>query len=732
MGGKPTYKELELRIDELEQKTSELDLSEDALHTSSGFFDTLVSSVSNGIIVYDDQFRYKFWNKFMEKLSGLRAESVLGKIAFDLFPHLREEGIDKLLARALAGETVQSDDTLYYVPGTGRTGWVTGSYSPHIDSKGNIVGVVAIVHDISDRKRAENALKESEKRHRLLLEVSPDPIVVYDIEGKTIYVNPAFEQTFGWSLDELRGKRIDFVPEENCQETKEAIRRMLDGLKVQLFKTRRLTKDGRILDIQLSSSLFCNREEKPVGNIVILRDVTAEKRAKEALREAHDQLEQRVKERTDELVFINETLEQEIADRRHTEAELSKSRAMFKAVVESLPFDVFAIDRNNRYVLQNAICKKNWGDLIGKSPEGLTVDKNTKNLWLKNNRRALSGETVTGEVLYDRLNGEKSHYYNIISPIRDKEKIFGILGVLIDITDLKRVEEALRESRERFRNLAEITSDWIWEVDKNACYTYVSPKIYDMLGYGPEEVIGKTPFDLMPAEEAERVSKIFNAIRASQKPFECVENINLHKDGYPVVLETSGVPIFDPDGAFCGFRGVDRDITHRKRTEEELERAYGELEKRVEERTRELKIQKNSLEEANMALQILLDKRKEDKKEMEDNVLTNVKEMIAPYFEKFRKTNLSDQQKAVLNIVESNLNEIISPFSRKMSLKYLNLTPTEIHVANLIRYGSDSKEIADIMGLSPRTIYNHRKNIRKKFGLEKQKTNLRSHLLSIY
>jgi DNA-binding CsgD family transcriptional regulator len=131
-------------------------------------------------------------------------------------------------------------------------------------------------------------------------------------------------------------------------------------------------------------------------------------------------------------------------------------------------------------------------------------------------------------------------------------------------------------------------------------------------------------------------------------------------------------------------------------------------------------------------MQVLLDKRQEDKKEMEDNVLTNVKEMIAPYVKKIKRTKLNDQQKTLLNIVESNLNEIISPFSRKMSLKFLNLTPTEIHVANLIRYGIDSKEIADIMDLSPRTIYNHRKNIRKKFRIKNKKTNLRSHLLSIY
>jgi DNA-binding CsgD family transcriptional regulator/ligand-binding sensor protein len=152
----------------------------------------------------------------------------------------------------------------------------------------------------------------------------------------------------------------------------------------------------------------------------------------------------------------------------------------------------------------------------------------------------------------------------------------------------------------------------------------------------------------------------------------------------------------------------------------------------LKEKARELENQKNNLEEANIALKVLLDKRQEDKKETSDNLLTNVKELIVPYFEKIKKTKLDEQQKAILGIMESNLNEITSPFARKMSQIYLNLTPVEIKVANLIRHGSNSKEISEIMNLSPRTIYNHRKNIRKKLGLENRKTNLRSHLLSIH
>ena len=152
----------------------------------------------------------------------------------------------------------------------------------------------------------------------------------------------------------------------------------------------------------------------------------------------------------------------------------------------------------------------------------------------------------------------------------------------------------------------------------------------------------------------------------------------------------------------------------------------------MKERTRELEIKTNSLEEINTAMKVLLKKREGDKGDLEDNVLTNVKELIAPFFKKIKETKLDNQQKTFLSIIESNLNEIISPFTRKMSLKYLNLTPTEIRIANLIRHGSPSKEIAELMNVSPRTIDTHRKNIRRKIGLQGQRGNLRSHLLSLH
>lgn len=146
----------------------------------------------------------------------------------------------------------------------------------------------------------------------------------------------------------------------------------------------------------------------------------------------------------------------------------------------------------------------------------------------------------------------------------------------------KQVEEELYKSKERFQNLVEITSDWVWEVDENAVYTYVSPKVRDILGYEPDEVLGKTPFDFMPHDEAIRVAAIFGSMADQNKPFNSLENTNLHKDGHLVVLETSGVPLFDSNGTFRAYRGIDRDITDRKQSEEQAKQLQEYLQLQIE------------------------------------------------------------------------------------------------------------------------------------------------------
>lgn len=318
--------------------------------------------------------------------------------------------------------------------------------------------------ELAERKKAEARIRQSEQRYRNFLESSPDPIVVYDMGGVATYVNPAFEQTFGMTRSEVLGRQIDFVPPEEWPKTRDAIEAMLSGKMIKLFETRRLTRDGRKLDVQLSSCLYADDHGRNIGNIVTLRDITARKEAERALRSYQDQLEELVKERTAELA-------NEVEERR-------------------------------------------------------------------------------------------------------------------------RAEEALRR------------------------------------------------------------------------------------------------------------------------------------------REKELEAQSQHLEEVNTALRVLLKQRGEDKTELQESVLGNIKELVSPYVAQVKKTGLTTRQQTLVRIIESNLDSIVSPFINRISSKYGSLTPTEIRMANLVKEGRSNKEIAELMSISKNTVLYHRHNIRKKLHLTKTSINLRSHLLT--
>ena len=129
-------------------------------------------------------------------------------------------------------------------------------------------------------------------------------------------------------------------------------------------------------------------------------------------------------------------------------------------------------------------------------------------------------------------------------------------------------------------------------------------------------------------------------------------------------------------------------------------------------------------------MKVLLEHSEVYKKELEEKVLSNIKELVDPYLDKLEGSR-SDITKIYLNIIKSNIDEITSPFTRKLSSKHLNLTPSEIRIANLVKQGKTSKEIAGILNISGKTVGFHRENVRKKLGLKNQKANLRSHLLSL-
>jgi two-component system, sensor histidine kinase and response regulator len=173
------------------------------------------------------------------------------------------------------------------------------------------------------------------------------------------------------------------------------------------------------------------------------------------------------------------------------------------------------------------------------------------------------------EWTHRRLNGEDFPATVLLTRM-ELEGTVMLQATVRDITAQKAAEQALRQSEERYRALVETTFDLVWEVNADNRYTYVSPKSAVLLGYAPEEMLGRRPSDFMPPEEAARIRTFFNTITGQRRPFAMVENVNRHKNGHLVVLESSGVPIFGPQGEFAGYRGSDRDVTDSKRAAERL------------------------------------------------------------------------------------------------------------------------------------------------------------------
>jgi len=316
-----------------------------------------------------------------------------------------------------------------------------------------------------------------------------------------------------------------------------------------------------------------------------------------------------------------------------------------------------------------------------------------------------------------------------------------------EMSRLRDNERDLRENENKLRSLVETTTDLVWELDLDGVYTYAGPSVKNLLGYKVEEFIGTTIFDSVVREERKRTIAFFENRCNMPEPFSGWRVTLLHKEGKQVIVEIHGTPLFNQVEQLTGWCGFDRDITTQVRAQDSLQKAHTELiksnellyteieerkqiERVLREREEDLKRQAHDLHEANTALKVLLKHREEDKTEMEEKVSANVKKLVLPYLEELEKSGLSSTQETYFNILQSNLHEIISPFTRKLSSEFSNLTPTEIKVANLVKLGRTSKEVAGLMRVSEKTVEHHRNSIRQKLGIKNKKINLSSHLLS--
>ncbi|MGD2030523.1 MAG: PAS domain-containing protein [Desulfobacterales bacterium] len=536
-------------------------------------------------------------------------------------------------------------------------------------------------------------IQEKFNLSKIILSATPDLLALKDCDLVYQAVNPAFCKFLGKTEESIIGKTdFDLFPRFEAEMYRRDDLKVIKTGKAQI-QDEEVTGEDEKRWLRVAKTPLLSEKGATIGVLCSVVDITNRKRAEESL----------------------------------VKAEHEKN-----SILDSLFEHVIYMDLKMRILWANtAACKSlnlTRDEVIG---------RHCFKLWAGGSKPCSDCAVVeamkTGQVQeVQKTTPDGRSWFNIGCPVKDdKNTITGGVEVSLDITELKKAEVFLRESEERYRSLAENSLVGIWQITLDGYTIYINPAMCRMLEIeNPEVLNGKTYEFFGDDENLEIVKRELTKRKKGISSTYEVEIIG--EKGTKRNVMISAAPIFLSEDKVHSTIGTFTDITDRKNAEKALIKAHNELEQRVKNRTKELETKKNSLEELNTAMKVLLKKREEDKIDIEKNVMTNVKELVWPYFEKIKKTKLDDQQRALLSITESNINEIVSPFTRTMSLKYLNLTPTEIRIANLIRHGSSTKKIAEIMNASPRTVETHRKNIRRKIGLEGKRANLRSHLLSLH
>ncbi len=262
---------------------------------------------------------------------------------------------------------------------------------------------------------------------------------------------------------------------------------------------------------------------------------------------------------------------------------LNRYHDFLNALMDNISDYIYFKDLDSRFLRINAAHARAFGlsdpaQAIGKSDFDFFTEAHARQAFADEQEIIRTGRPIINLVEKEtRAEGRFSWVSTIKMPLRDNRgRIIGTFGISRDITAQKLAEEALRENEERLSGILFSMADWVWEMDENGIYAFSSEQGEAILGFSREEIIGKTPFDFMPPEEAKRVAPIFSEIMAGKKIISDLENWNIGRNGQRICLLTNAVPILDKKGNLKGYRGVDKDITERKRAEEEIKRQLAE------------------------------------------------------------------------------------------------------------------------------------------------------------
>jgi PAS domain S-box-containing protein len=525
--------------------------AEVALAKERNLLRTLIDNVPDcHIFVKDDRSRFVTTNAAHLKTLGAKTlDEVIGRTDFDLFPRELAEKYYADEQEVMSSGQPLVDREELVADQAGKKKWFLTTKVPLRDSSGAVVGLVGMSRDISELKRAEEALARERNLLRTLIDTSPDPTYVKDAESRFIVGNMAVARLMGAKTpEELTGKTdFDFYPEELARLYYAGERALIESGEPMIAREEPgVDPAGNRRWLSTSKVPLRDKEGRIVGLVGTGRDITDQKRAEEALRE---------------------------------------SEALYQSLVESLPLSVFRKDLEGRFTFGNGLFCNNLGrplgEIIGKTDFDFFPKELAEKYRRDDMRVAETGEVFEDVERHQKPSGEKIYVQVFKTPVRNfKGEVIGTQGIFWDVTERKRVEEALVHERYLMNSLMDNLPDSIYFKDEQSRFTKLSTSLARRFGLtDASEALGKTDFDFFTEEHARPAFEDEQEIIRTGQPLVGKEEKETWAEGTVTWVSTTKMPLLDKDGRIIGTFGVSRDITDRKQAEERAERARKALER---------------------------------------------------------------------------------------------------------------------------------------------------------
>ena len=555
--------------------------TEAARQESEERYRNLAEASPDSIFILSPELLVSYANRSALRWLGRPAEQVLGRPQAELFPPATALRHAEIVRRVFAsGVAVVSDSR---VPFPGGERWIETHLIPLRDLNNTVTAVLGICHDFTQRKQTEEAMREardtlerrvqertaelqaahaaareSERKMIDLLDATSQSMLLLDLSGRILAANTAMCLRLGRRSEELVGEEIlRFLPPDL-----EQARRAYGDEVIRTGKPVRFEDERAGIQMDNFINPVLDAQGKVTALTVFSMDITARKQAEEKLR---------------------------------------ASEALLRAAFDNAPFEFWVRDQDEVCIMQNATTVKHWGSLLGQRPEDAPISAEVLAIWQANNRRALAGEVVQGEIEWQE-EGQKRCIFNVVAPFRLEGRIKGIVGFNIDVTARKRAEEALQESERRAQAILNAATSPMCLLNAHGTILAANVSLAQRLGRSAGELAGRNVFSLLPPDlAASRREHMEEAIRSGQPS-------HFEDERGGAFFDNHLHPIVNDRGEVVELAIFSLDITAHKRAEQEIRQLNESLEERVRQRTAQLEAANEALRTSEAKYRFLVER----------------------------------------------------------------------------------------------------------------------------